>query len=68
MCMFFKDCLSKNAVGHLQRTVCGMITRTTKEAPIKTSEMCLNLLLLETVINETFRNFGKNLWIRFENS
>ncbi len=65
--MLFKDCLSKTEVGHLQRAVCGMITRTTRKAATKTSEMCLNLLLSETVINETFRNFEKNLWISFEN-
>ncbi len=66
MWMLYKTCLSKTEVGHLQRAVCGMITRTTGEAPTKTSEMCLNLLLLETVINGTFRNFEKNLWISFE--
>ncbi len=67
MRILFKDCLSKTEVGHLQRAVCGMITRTTREAPTKTSEVCLNLLLFETVINETFRNVEKNLWISFEN-
>ncbi len=64
--MLYKDCLSETEVEHLQRAVCGMITRTTREVLNKTLEMCLNLLLLETVINETFRNFEKNLWINFE--
>ncbi len=66
MRMLSKDCLSKTEVGHLQRAVCGMITKTTRETPTKTSDMCVNLLLLETVINDTFRNFEKNLWINFE--
>ncbi len=56
--MLFKDCLSKTEVGHLQRT-CGIITKTTRKASTKTSDTCLNLLLLETVINENFRNFEK---------
>ncbi len=66
MPMLYKGCFSKPEVGHLQRAVCGMITRTMREAPTKTSEMCLNLLLLETVINETIRSFERNLWISFE--
>ncbi len=66
MRMLSKDCLSKTEVGHLQRAVCGMITKTKGEAPTKISGVFLNLLLLETVIKETFRNFEKNLWINFE--
>ncbi len=66
MWMLYKDCLSKTEVGHLQKVVCGAITRTTREAPTKPSEMCLHLLLLETVINKAFGNFGKNLRTSFE--
>ncbi len=65
MWMLYKDCLSKTAVGHLQRVVCGMLTRTTREALTKMSEMCLNLLLLKTIINETFRNIEKKFMDKF---
>ncbi len=65
MRMLYKDCLSKTEVGHLQRAVYGVITRTRGKLLLK-HQRCVWICWFQTVINATFRNFEKNLWISFE--